>query len=347
MRSFRLRLALWFALSLAVISGVFMAVTFLRLDHELRQERWEREQPGHADWVLHGSYSKSEVADIMGELVRISLVYAVPLLGLAAVSGFHLARRSLQPIAAINAQLSGIGAQNLDHRLALPHADREFAAVEKNVNALLERLEQSFHQLNVFAAQVAHDLRTPLTLMRLQVEEAADKIEPSVAEGLQEELSRLSDYVDQCLLLARAEQGRVALHATAIDLSATLREMIETYELLAREEQRALTIKADGPCVLRADPTYLRQILHNLLTNALKHGRGPITITVQCEDRTTTCRIINLIRLGAGERPTGLGLGTRIVRALAALHPGFTVDTRIEADRYVAEIRAPMSSAAE
>jgi signal transduction histidine kinase len=339
MKSLRWRIALWFTLSLLGVLTVFVGITYTHLQHELRVEKWERAHPDNKDWGLHGSYSEAEVDDIAGELWRLSLYYAAPVAALSLVVGYYLAKRSFEPIAEMNRQLQSISAKSLDQRVGLPHADVEFRAIENNINALLGRLDTSFRQLTEFSAQVAHELRTPLTLLRLQVEEAAGRIEPSLAESLQEELSRLSDYVDQCLLLATAEQGRLALAIKSVPLRALVLEMIEIYELLARAENRTLTIVSPQEIIVLADERTLRQMLHNLLTNALRHGSGPITVTVAREGSATICRVENAVAEKSPTPGSGTALGLRIVRAIAALHPKLTFTNEILGERYVAALR--------
>ncbi len=338
MNSLRWRIALWFTVSLLAVAAVFVAVTDLHLRHELRVEKWERTEPGQADWTLHGSYSEAEVDDIAGELWRLSLLYALPVTLLAIAVGYHLARRAFAPVAEMNAQLQFIGARSLDHRVRLTHADAEFRAIEENVNQLLVRLDTSFRQLSEFSAQVAHELRTPLTLLRLQVEEAAGRIEPGLAEAMQEELRRLSDYVDQSLLLATAEQGRLALNLAPVGLRDLVMDMIEVYELLARTERRTITVVAPEECSVLVDSRRLRQILHNLLTNALRHGTGPIVVSVMCEGGVTLCRVDNALADRASLAGAERGLGLRIVRALVALHPRLSFSTQLVDGRFLAEL---------
>jgi two-component system heavy metal sensor histidine kinase CusS len=232
MKSLRWRMALWFALSVMAVLSVFVLISHLHLRHELQLEKWERSHPGQPGFILHGTYSDPEIEDITGELVKISLLYALPVALLAVGLGYILARRGLAPVADLNGLLRSIGARSLSQRVELHEADAEFRSIEENLNALLGRLEDSFKQLTEFSAQVAHELRTPLTLIRLQVEEAAGRIEPVLAESLQDELSRLSDYVDQCLLLATAEQGRLKLRVETVHLRQLVRDMMDTYELL-------------------------------------------------------------------------------------------------------------------
>lgn len=341
MKSLRWRIALWFTFSLLAVLAVFVGITYTHLQHELRVEKWERAQPANKDWGLHGSYSEAEVDDIAGELWRLSLLYALPVTVLTLGVGYTLANRSFEPIAEMNRQLQAISAKSLDQRVGLHHADVEFRAIENNVNALLGRLDTSFRQLTEFSAQVAHELRTPLTLLRLQVEEAAGRIEPALAESLQEELSRLSDYVDQCLLLATAEQGRLALEIKPVPLRALVLEMIEIYELLARAANRELTVKAPEEVSVPADERTLRQMLHNLFTNALRHGAGPITVTVGREGAATICRVENALAGKPSSTGSGTALGLRIVRAIAGLYPRTEFITHSSDGRFVAQIRWP------
>lgn len=341
MKSLRWRMALWFALSVMVVLTVFVGITHFHLRHELQVEKWERSHPGQPGFLLHGTYSDPEIDDISGELAQISLLYVLPVALLAVGLGYILARRAFEPVADMNRQLQAIGARSLDQRVKLHDADAEFRSIEENLNGLLIRLDGSFRQLSEFSAQVAHELRTPLTLIRLQVEEAAGRIEPALAESLQDELSRLSDYVDQCLLLATAEQGRLTLRVEEVPLRALVFEMIETYELLAREGARKLTVIAPDEVKVIADPRYLRQVLHNLLTNALRHGKGEIQVSVWRDAGGALCRVSNHAVLLAPATAPGTGLGLRIVRALAALHPQLKFKHEMNAGQFIAELRWP------
>lgn len=84
--------------------------------------------------------------------------------------------------------------------------------MQDQVNQLLDRIEYSFKQLNEFSGKVAHEIRTPLTLIRLQVERATDRIEPELSESLQDEFKRLSDYVDQAPRRAGPDNAAARAH---------------------------------------------------------------------------------------------------------------------------------------
>ncbi len=336
MRSLRLKIALWFTLSMIVVLGVFAAITYAHLRHELRLEHWERAHPQHSDWTLHGSYSEAEVDDIAGELWRLSLLYALPVGVLAFGIGYFLARRSFQPVAALEQQLSAIGARSLGRRIALPAVDREFEPIVAQINLLLDRLENAFGQLTEYSAQVAHELRTPLTLLRLKLEDASARIDPDFSESIQDELARLSDYVDQCLLLATAEQGRLEVKSQDVHLHPFLDDLIETYQLWANQSGRTVTYVASDDITVASDPRYLRQILHNLLTNAVRHGCGPIRVTLARTPDGAVCRIENEIAPSKAERQR-TGMGLRIARALAP-SLGCQVEASAVGERFVAEL---------
>lgn len=342
MKSLRWRVAGWFAFSVLAVMGVFITVTHLHLQRELRLEQWERAQPGHANWALHGSYTETEVDDIAGELWHLSLLYALPVALLALGVGYLLAHRAFAPVAEMNRQLQVIGARSLTSRVRLAQADREFRAIEASINALLARLEASFGQLTEYSAQVAHELRTPLTLLRLQVEDAAGRIEPALAESLQEELRRLSDYVDQSLLLATAEQGRLALKLEPVALVPLLEEMLEAYERLARTANRSITFTARDEVTVTTDRRYLRQVFHTLFTNALRHGSGSIKVAVSRTAAGSHCRFENACAPTAPE-PRGHGLGLRLARAISG-SLGCTFKGGPAGGIFVAELRWPATA---
>lgn len=346
MKSLRLRLSIWFGASFLIVTTLFVTITYLHLDYELRHEKWELAHPDHPDWVLHGAYSDTEVRDIVSELVQSSLLVSVPMVAAALFVGYFLARHSTRPVTKLKAQLQTIHPGNLGQRVRIVEKDPEFLAVQEQINGLLDRLERSFLQLNEFSGQVAHELRTPLTLLRLQVEHAAEKIDPELSDSLQDELRRLSGYVDQVLLMARAEQGRLPLHIKSVNLCDLLEEMLDVYRLLAAEQQRPIEMRCDANCQIQADPEHLRRIFHNLLTNALKHGTGTVRIHLHRRGRTAICTIANPIEPNRPGRDSGMGIGLRLAAALARAHERLEFRTRTMGHSFAARITSPLENAA-
>jgi signal transduction histidine kinase len=304
------------------VLAVFMVFTYRLLDAELHHKSWQSDYPEHPDWKLHGSYSEAEVRDILGEFMETSVAYGMPLALAALLIGYWLARKSVKPIAAVNEQLQSIRAPNLSQRIQLPEPDREFRDLVRHINDLLARLEKSFNDMSEYAAKVAHELRTPLAILRLKVEQAGGQIAPELAEELQAELHQLAHVVDQSLLIAKAEQGRLLLTPRPFDLAALVADMAEDFSLLAQEEDRVLHLAVKSQCAVVADPKYARQIIHNLLANGLKHGQGEVRVTLRRRGESCLLTITNRLRRQHADPPQTLGLGLRVVDTLLALQAG-------------------------
>ncbi|MCU0788681.1 MAG: HAMP domain-containing histidine kinase [Verrucomicrobia bacterium] len=344
MKSLRWRLACWFSGGVVLVLVMFVAFTYRYLDAELRQKHWQRDYPDHPDWTLHGSYSEGEIRDILDELIETSVIYGIPLCLLALLIGGTLAHKSLKPITHLNRQLQGIRAPTLSDRLKLSEPDPDFQTLVHHINDLLGRLEKSFGDMRDYAAVVAHELRTPLAILRLKVEQAENRIAPDLAEELHSELHQLTHIVGQSLLIAKAEQGRLATHASVFDLTATVQESVTDFSLLAEEQGRSVSFRAPATAPVRADLSHVRQIIHNLLTNALKHGQGTIRVKVLRLDARILLTISNRIRQREGPAPDAFGLGLRVVQTLADLQPDLRCRHRRTAGGYSTRLSLPMAA---
>lgn len=316
MKSLRWRLTLWFAASLLVVVGGLAVSGLWHLDHELRQEKWERTHPAHPDWILHGSFTDQEVQDILGELARFWLMVGVPLVVVTLLTAHWLARKSTRPVREVNQQLARLGASTLAQRITAPDADPEIAELVRHFNGLLARLETSFNHLGQYASQVAHELRTPLQLMRLRIETDAASLKPELAEELQEELARLSAYVETALTIARAEQGGLEIRPESIRLGTFLEDVVEPFIRLAATEGRPFRWECSANETVWTDRNALKQILFNLLTNALKHGEGEIRLRVRRLAARVNILIGNRCPTTRTSEQKGLGIGLRLVHAL-------------------------------
>jgi signal transduction histidine kinase len=198
--------------------------------------------------------------------------------------------------------------------------------------------------LHQFSSQVAHELRTPLTVMRLKLEQAAEKIDPQLAEEIQAELLRLTLHVEQALLIARAEQGQISLNRVTFDLEPLLLEIIGDFRLLANDEGREIAVSS-SPATIYADPNYMRQILHNLFANALKHGRELVRARLRSSASRVSLIVVNTPKV-ISEEELNLGLGKRLVAALVGAHGNIRVHFRTAERFHIAQlvfVRPPTS----
>ena len=341
MKSLRSRLTLWYGLGFVFVAGAFIFLLHLTLESQLLEKACNKIYPDLPDWKLHDSLTELEVHQIADQLLKTAVFWLVPVGVVAIAGGFWLARQSLRPIASVNRQLQAKNPGNLGEPISLPELDDEFRDLVRQLNDLLVRLDDSFAEMNNYAAKVAHELRTPLAIIRLKVEQAGERIDPELADELEGELHRLTHVVEQSLLIARAEQGRVMAMRSVFSLSAAVAEVVEDFQLLAAEQNRRFTLKSQADCWVSADPRHVRQIAHNLLTNALKHGRGDLTVRVKRSGKFAVLLVGNRTQ-GTPAPESTLGLGLRVVAALLRLEPGLHLQRRHGGNYHVTRLLVPL-----
>jgi signal transduction histidine kinase len=323
-----------------LVAAAFIFLLHLTLESQLLEKACNKIYPDLPDWKLHDSMTEAEVHQISDRLLKSALLWLIPVVAVAVAGGYWLARQSLRPIANVNRQLQAKNPGNLGEPITLPEVDWEFRDLLRQLNDLLSRLDSSFSEMNIYAAKVAHELRTPLAIIRLKVEQADGRIAPELAEELEGELHRLTHVVDQSLLIARAEQGRLTAMRSVFNLTKAVEEVVGDFQLLAHEQSREFTLKADADYWVSADPRHLRQITHSLLTNALKHGSGDLSVRIKRHQRSIALLISN--RVGPATNPEAtLGLGLRVVEALLRLEPDIQLQRRRGENYYATLLRLP------
>jgi heavy metal sensor kinase len=209
--------------------------------------------------------------------VSTGLLAAFPLaLGLAGMGGYFLARKSLSPIERMARRAREINAERLSARLDVENPRDEIGQLATAFNETLGRLERSFEQLRRFTSDAAHEIRTPLAAIRSVGEVGLKKLGTGdhyreVIGSMLEESARLSRLTDSLLTIARAESGQLQLVRRSIHALPLAQEVAALLEVLADEKDQCLTVAGDDSLWIAADPVILRQILINLLDNAIKY----------------------------------------------------------------------------
>jgi len=221
--------------------------------------------------------------------VVIGLLAGLPLaLGLAGFGGYFLAGRALSPIERMARRAHEINADQLSARLDVENPQDELGLLARAFNQTLSRLERSFDQLRRFTSDASHELRTPLTALR-SVGEVGLRKQGRPAEhyreviaSMLEESSRLTRLVDSLLTISRADAGQIRLERAATPVLPFVREVGSFIEVLAEEKQQSLMLEGDETAVVFADRLILRQVLVNLLDNAIKysHAGGRVSVRV-------------------------------------------------------------------
>jgi len=290
----------------------------------------------HDRWLLLDRYrDKLQLAGVLGVL-------------LAFCIGYFLVRRAMQPVREMAVNAASITSDKLDTRIEASRVPIELEPLVVSLNGMLARLESSFQRLSQFTADLAHDMRTPLSNMRGAMEVALARPRPveeyqaTLESGL-EECERLSRMIENVLFLARAEHPQFAKNMRIIDGGKELQHIADYFEGLA--DDAGVHIVACGSAMLRVDVELFRRAVSNLLANAMRFtpAQGMITLSIHsAEDRVRVCvenegapidpslleRIFDRFyradpsRGASGTTAGSAGLGLAIVRTIMDLHGG-------------------------
>lgn len=201
---------------------------------------------------------------------------------LAGIGAYVLAGWALRPLNTVRHAVEGIDSQNLQARVPVPHSDDEVEALAVAFNRMLERLEDSFETQRRFSSDASHELRTPVTAIGghatyLLRRTTLDPQQRESVQIIQRESARMTDLIGSLLQLARSDGGVLTLKSQLLFSQMLLHEVARELRPLA-ESEGAVLVPAGQDIPFEADPDRLRQVLNNLISNALKAGSTRIEL---------------------------------------------------------------------
>jgi len=290
-------------------------------------------------------------AAVNTQRLLVGMLVSGPFILLASmIVGYVLAGRNLKPVDTIIDEIEAItDGRSLHRRVIEVRSTEELARLTTTLNAMLVRLERNFLSLRRFTADASHELKTPLTVLRAGVERAithpsASPDQMAVLEETLVEVNRMTEIVDSLLTLARVDEGRAPLHLEPTDLGELLAEMSETANILGELASVSVSVEnPDRPLMLPLDRARARQLLLNLVTNAVKYTPkgGEVSITCVKTPESVVVKVSDTgIGIATGDLPhvfdrfwradsarsrgqrPGAGLGLAICRWIAEAHGG-------------------------
>ena len=269
---------------------------------------------------------------------------------LGALGAWVLAGAALRPVERMRAEAEKITAGDAEARLAVPTTRDEVARLGRTLNSMLERLNRALAQQRDFVADAGHELRTPLTFLRTELELAAkpgrSRVELRAAvERAVDDTDRLSRLAEDLLLLARADARGLLLQKAPVRLDAVARFAVESARTRARHARIRVLVESSWDVTVEADADRLRQIVDNLLDNALRFAPtgSTVTLAIGVAPGSAGRAVLDVSDEGPGFPPAflphafdrfrradaarnahegGAGLGLAIVASLVGAHGG-------------------------
>jgi heavy metal sensor kinase len=302
--------------------------------------------------------SIQSINEVLGRLLDLLALLLPVLLLCAAAGGYWLIKRALLPVDRLSRTAEQMSLQNLTLRLPVAHTGDALERLSISLNNMLSRLLDSVQTSRRFLADASHELRTPLTVIKGELQELTH--ESPIDEGdlrervgsVLEEVARLEHLVSGLLVLSRLDAGERQGEWIDVDLAELGMNTAEQMRLIAEDRGIAIDLSGLGPAVVRGDPSRLKQIIVNLLDNAIRFTPrgGLVSIRTAADDSGSVLEVSDTgigipsdaipyvfdrfyrVDAARSREDGGAGLGLSIVKSIGAIH-GAEVDVASEINR--------------
>lgn len=302
--------------------------------------------PVHAQgisMIVVAGASLREREATLSRLLEVMLLGGPSALLVASLLGFGVATISLRGVEAMRAKAQRLSFEQPGGRLPVPKAADELRALALTLNEMLDRNEAAFLSKQQFVADASHELRSPLSVLKSEIEVAlagsdtASKLRASLVSA-DAEVDHIIQLAHDLLTLAEAEKGQLTVEVTELPIGDLLDHVAARFQLRAGTQGRVLHVDSADGLTASVDPLRIEQALSNLMENALRHGAGEITLSAHERDEQLQLHVTDkgegfpqgfldhaferFSRPDEARTRQGSGLGLSIVRGIARAHGG-------------------------
>jgi len=302
------------------------------------------------------AFPKEHIIQTLDSLKNLYLMLAPIFLLISILGGAVISAKALSRIDSIIKKTEEITAQNLDQQIAGGEYHDEYGRLVRTMNNMIQRIKQSVDYMNQFSLSAAHELKTPLTILRGEIEVAlksrkTPEVYKEVLESNYQETLRLIKIVDNLFFIARMEHSSVQLNKTEVNAAGFLSQIIQNFRILGEEKQITFSLECDETITLFIDREIMKQVIGNLMDNAIKYGDEKQCVAVVCsENGNTVCLSVSNVGEGIpreelpfifnrfyrvetsrNRKTGGIGLGLSVAKSIIDWHKGeITVSSDIK-----------------
>jgi heavy metal sensor kinase len=319
-------------------------------------------------YLVETSVSHAPITELLHNLLMLLLILTPVVLFPAGIGGYLMMTQPLKPVVSLTLKAERIGVAEFGERLPVIPTGDELERLSHSLNRMISRLEDALDHNRRFSADVSHELRTPLTILRgelehvIQLPDLRAEVVDSVGSAL-EEIERLARIVENLLAISRLDSGGAGIERHPFELAGLSRMTTDQMQLLASEKRISLTCRSTDSVQAIGDETRIKQVLVNLLDNAIKYTRtnGHVVVSVEAQGNSALLTVTDDgIGIPAESLPhvferfyraekarsrgcEGFGLGLSLVEAVCRAHGGEASIESTEGRGTTVRVRLPLS----
>lgn len=239
-------------------------------------------------YLIQVGSSMQDIESNLENILWVNILFIPVTALLVSMGGWFLTKRALKPLDEVIKTASNINSGDLSHRIEVKQASEEIQKLALAFNQMITRLESSFQQIRDFSDNASHELRIPLAILKGQTElslrrmRSEEEYRNTLKSNL-EEIERMEKIVERLLFLSRADRGEVTLNLIRINLNDLVRDVCSKFLIPIQEKGIRVLLNMNGPVYTIGDELLLREVLLNLIQNAVTYtpGEGEISLGLE------------------------------------------------------------------